>query len=266
MLYKIGTLAQILGLPLHVIRFYERKGLLTSKHVKGSTTRYFDEYDINRLIFAKLYRKLNFSLEEIQELFEREKRFEVIDYYRLCTKKQKEVQDEIQRLQKIQRQLRQYKDHFYEFSAYQNKVTTIHLPKLYWSFTMDQVRSVDAAPTFQSVTEVISRQVFPEIHLMALGDLREADEKKEQYRYDWGLAFEEKYLPLFSGEQKKLLKVIPEKDYYMTYTVPDRSCILKKEMTLPLIRHAKTCGTRPSGYILADLLPGGLLALYLPVK
>ncbi|MCI8515131.1 MAG: MerR family transcriptional regulator [Lachnospiraceae bacterium] len=45
MLYKIGTIAEVLGMPVHVVRFYEEKGLLKAKHIDGSTTRYFDEYE-----------------------------------------------------------------------------------------------------------------------------------------------------------------------------------------------------------------------------
>lgn len=264
MLYKIGTIAEVLGMPVHVVRFYEEKGLLTAKHIDGSTTRYFDEYDINRLIFAKLYRKLGFSIEEIQKLFEREKCFEEIDYYEYFAGKQREINEQLQRLERIQRQLSFYQNQFYEVRKKPDSVGDIKLPELFWSFTMDQVRSVEEFPKYKSATKVVADEIFPKVHLMAVGDLAETAVEKEEYGYEWGLAFGREDLYRFSEEQKSLLKRIPAKEYYYMFAYPDRNCVLKKEMAKPLYERAREEGAKPTGYILADLLPGGTLILYLP--
>lgn len=264
MLYKIGTIAEVLGMPVHVVRFYEEKGLLTAKHIDGSTTRYFDEYDINRLIFAKLYRKLGFSIEEIQRLFEREKQFEEIDYYDFFARKQEKISEEIRRLERIQEQLSRYRNLFYEAAKKPDAVGNIRLPELYWSFTMDQVRSMEEFPKYKPATKVVADEIFPDVHLMAVGDLAETEVEKDEYGYEWGMAFGREEAYRFSEEQKSLLKRIPAKEYYYTFAFPDRDCVLKKEMARPLCERAKEEGAKPTGYILADLLPGGTLVLYLP--
>lgn len=264
MLYKIGTIAEVLGMPVHVVRFYEEKGLLTAKHIDGSTTRYFDEYDINRLIFAKLYRKLGYSIEEIQKLFERERQFEEIDYYEFFARKQKEINEQLQQLERVQRQLSFYQDQFYKVKKQTDTVGSVSLPELFWSFTMDQVRSMEEFPKYKPATKVVTDEIFPKMHLMALGDLSETVVEKEEYGYEWGLAFGQEDLYHFSEEQKSLLKHIPAKEYYYTFAFPDRNCVLKKEMARPLCEKAKEDGAKPTGYILAELLPGGTLILYLP--
>lgn len=263
-LYKIGTIAQVLGMPVHVVRFYEEKGLLTSKHLDGSTTRYFDEYDINRLVYTKLYRSMDFSIEEIQELFEREARYEEIDYYELLAEKQRKILEKIRHLERIQKQLCRYKDDFYEFCRYGARITTVRLPEFYWSFTMDQVRSMEEFPRYRPAADVVTNRIFPEIRLMAVGDAAAMAEKTGQYPYDWGLAFGEEHLHLFTEEQRHLLKKIPAKEYYTSYIIPDRDCILTREMAEPLRRQAEADGIKPTGCFLAELLPGGVLKMFLP--
>ncbi|MCI8515130.1 MAG: MerR family transcriptional regulator [Lachnospiraceae bacterium] len=220
--------------------------------------------DINRLIFAKLYRKLGFSIEEIQNLFEREKRFEEIDYYDFFAGKQREIGEQIRRLERIQKQLSLYQNLFYGVLKRPASVGNTKLPELFWSFTMDQVRSMEKFPKYKPATKVVADEIFPKVRLMAVGDLSETAVEKEEYGYEWGLDFGAEDLHRFSEEQKKLLKRIPAKEYYCMFAFPGRDCILKKEMARPLYEKAGEDGVKLSGYILAELFPGGTLILYLP--
>ena len=62
---KIGQAAQLTGLTISNIRFYERKGLLEPERNDQSKYRNYSEQDIRRLKQIILYRKMNMPIENI---------------------------------------------------------------------------------------------------------------------------------------------------------------------------------------------------------
>lgn len=62
--YRIGDVAEIVGLSRDALRFYEKKGVITSQK-KENGYRYYSENDIYRLMYVLYQRKMNTSLEEI---------------------------------------------------------------------------------------------------------------------------------------------------------------------------------------------------------
>ncbi|PSU35172.1 MerR family transcriptional regulator [Photobacterium lutimaris] len=67
-IYTISQLAEEFSLTLRSIRFYEDKGLITPTR-KGNT-RVYSRHDRARLILILRGKRLGFSLQEIQELFQ----------------------------------------------------------------------------------------------------------------------------------------------------------------------------------------------------
>lgn len=68
-LFKIGVLAKMTGVSTRSIRHYEKMGLITSPDSTDSNYRLFSEVELKRLKQIRLLRELNFSLDEIQEIF-----------------------------------------------------------------------------------------------------------------------------------------------------------------------------------------------------
>ena len=62
--YRIGDVADIVGLSRDALRFYEKKGVITSQK-KENGYRYYSENDIYRLMYVLYQRKMNTSLEDI---------------------------------------------------------------------------------------------------------------------------------------------------------------------------------------------------------
>lgn len=62
---KIGQAAQLTGLTISNIRFYERKGLLEPERNDQSKYRNYSEQDIRRLKQIILYRKMNMPIEKL---------------------------------------------------------------------------------------------------------------------------------------------------------------------------------------------------------
>lgn len=65
----IGKLAEMAGVGVETVRFYQRKELLREPKTNG-TFRTYTEADAEKIIFIKKAQELGFSLAEIKELLE----------------------------------------------------------------------------------------------------------------------------------------------------------------------------------------------------
>ena len=62
---RIGEIAEITGLSISNIRFYEKKGLIEPARGVENQYREYTEFDLQRLQQIVLYRKMNMSIEHI---------------------------------------------------------------------------------------------------------------------------------------------------------------------------------------------------------
>ncbi len=67
---QIKTFAQITGLPAKTIRYYEEVGLLPPPRRRENGYREYDERDVSRARFVAGARRLDFSLDDIQEILD----------------------------------------------------------------------------------------------------------------------------------------------------------------------------------------------------
>lgn len=65
----IGKLADMSGVGVETVRFYQRKNLLREPKATGSF-RTYNEEDAQRIIFIKRAQDLGFTLSEVKELLE----------------------------------------------------------------------------------------------------------------------------------------------------------------------------------------------------
>ena len=64
----ISEVAKCLGVDISTVRFYERKGLITPARREDSKYRDYSEEDVMTLKRIMLYRKLDFSIDDIQSI------------------------------------------------------------------------------------------------------------------------------------------------------------------------------------------------------
>ena len=65
----IGRLAELAGVHVETIRYYERRGLLDAPSRSAAGYRLYDEADVWRLEFIARAKQLGFTLSEITDLF-----------------------------------------------------------------------------------------------------------------------------------------------------------------------------------------------------
>ena len=68
MRYKIGDVAKILGISTDLIRYYEKKGVVSPVKGQNNSYRYYDTWDINFLIDCLWYKNFGFSIDEISRI------------------------------------------------------------------------------------------------------------------------------------------------------------------------------------------------------
>ncbi len=64
----IGKVAQLTGIGIETVRFYEREGLIPKPPRRESGYRQYPEETIDRIRFIRRAKELGFSLKEIMEL------------------------------------------------------------------------------------------------------------------------------------------------------------------------------------------------------
>jgi len=105
--YRISQLADKCSVNKETIRYYERKNLLQEPRRTEAGYRIYSDDDVKRIRFIKRIQELGFSLSEIYKLLgvvdKDEARCQ--DMFEFVTKKQEEVQRQIEDLKRIESML-----------------------------------------------------------------------------------------------------------------------------------------------------------------
>ncbi len=107
MRYKIGDVARILGISTDLLRYYEKKGVVTPQKDKTNDYRYYDTWDINFLIDCLWYKRFGFGIPQVAYM--------VTDCYHgdlssLLEEKGDELAASIRRQELLLERLTQYRD------------------------------------------------------------------------------------------------------------------------------------------------------------
>lgn len=68
MRYKIGDVAKILGISPDLLRYYQKKGVVSPETGKSNNYRYYDAWDINFLIDCLWFKGYGFGIEQTARL------------------------------------------------------------------------------------------------------------------------------------------------------------------------------------------------------
>ena len=68
MKYKIGDVAKILGISPDLLRYYQKKGVVTPTTGENNNYRYYDAWDINFLIDCLWFKNFGFGIEQTAKL------------------------------------------------------------------------------------------------------------------------------------------------------------------------------------------------------
>lgn len=111
MSYRISAFAEKCGVNKETIRYYEKKNLLQEPLKTSAGYRIYSEDDVKRVGFIKRMQELSFPLSEIYKLLGVVDKDEVRceDMFEFVSKKEEEVQKQIEDLKQIDRMLKDLK-------------------------------------------------------------------------------------------------------------------------------------------------------------
>lgn len=105
-MYTIGQFAQLVGLPVSTIRYYEKIGILKPEYINPEN--HYAHYDSNSYMRALMIiglKEMGFKLEEMKELFQTN---DDAFFYQAIQAKKKEIEREIEHLSAINKKADEY--------------------------------------------------------------------------------------------------------------------------------------------------------------
>ena len=106
MKYKIGDVARVLGVSTDILRYYERKGVVTPEKDEHNDYRYYDSWHINFLMDCLWFKNFGFSIEQIADIVRIPAADEISN---LFTMKEEELKAHIRRCQLILRRSEEHR-------------------------------------------------------------------------------------------------------------------------------------------------------------
>lgn len=105
--YKIGKAAELAGVHIETIRYYERRNLIPKPDRMDSGYRLFSRRHVNQIRFIKRAQKLGFTLSEIEDLLnlKMEEDTTCSEIKQEAEKKYRNVMSKIEDLQRIKETL-----------------------------------------------------------------------------------------------------------------------------------------------------------------
>lgn len=101
----IGALAELAGINVESIRFYQRKGLLSEPGRPQGSIRRYSRTELGRVRFIKSAQRLGFSLDEISDLLQLEDGSHCGEAREQAEKKLSDVRAKLAELTRIERVL-----------------------------------------------------------------------------------------------------------------------------------------------------------------
>lgn len=223
--YKIGDLARTVGLPVHVVRFYEKYGIVSPKRTGEGKYRTFEEMDLRRLTLARHFRSFGFSLEQTADLLGGST---YAQQYESLDERARQVARELRHLERVQKSIYQELAAMNFAQEVLGECRLVQLPGLYWLFSHSEKRDFPAREIDDGLTErVMSHMPFLRFLLLAR---REDVMGQGYFPYQWGVAFEEDQRDLLSPEDLSRLTYLPPRRYLAAATLVDDACIITREM------------------------------------
>lgn len=107
MRYKIGDVARILGISADLLRYYEKKGVVTPYKDAHNDYRYYDSWDINFLMDCLWFKNFGFSIEQIADMVRIPSADDLQDIFMY---KEDELRSTISRCQMLLRRSEEYRE------------------------------------------------------------------------------------------------------------------------------------------------------------
>ena len=260
MKYKIGEVAKLLGISPDLLRYYEKKGVVSPEKGEFNDYRYYDSWDINFLMDCLWFKNFGFSIDQISHMV---RNTSAEDITAMFLSKEQELEAAIRRSQLLLLRSREYRQDIEKLSQL-GKFNVADSPAgaFYLNRYGDEYAS-DPAPLAHKWLEVMpfNHRYFQ----FSEGALRGQDPNG----YQWGYFLSDSYVKELKLEVEAPMKwLAPERSLH-TVCKSSGKGRFGAAMLSPAVEYAKQHGIRikgpAKGTLLASLYDENELSGYFEV-
>lgn len=246
MLYKIGDVANLIGITPEAIRNYEREGLIKPQKDENSGYRYFSSWDMHILINTRQYRQFYYSIADIYKIFS-EDEYEILD----IVKKQEDIiQDIIFQNMILLKYIRKSKQVFREALDYIDKFKIVQSPGVY---RIDMQNGYNLLPD-KDIIKIARSWIENPPFYYSSALFREEDIKNKLDRFSFGLCIEKEYFDLLNMKNNENIRYIESKYCLYTVFLSSTDEVLGLNKLKPAFNYMKTKGLKHKGDIFTRVL------------
>ncbi len=202
MQYKIGDVARILGISTDLLRYYEKKGVVTPTKDKQNDYRYYDVWDINFLLDCLWYKSFGFGIPQIAYM---ECECYHGDLVSVLEEKQDEMMDAIRHQELLLHRLRQHCDQVTRIRELMGKCDISASPEV-----ICYLNRYDMTYDYNADKQKLAKQWLGYMpFLQRYFEIPNDPEVRRQYDYAWGFSLDMEYVDEFSVAVKPPVEHIP---------------------------------------------------------
>ena len=217
MKYKIGDMAKILGISPDLLRYYEKKGVVSPVKDKSNDYRYYDTRDTNFLVDCLFYKNFGFSIEETSELVRSCSIDEISGRF---LENETQLEESIRRQQLLLRRSQEYRRSIARISDHLGRCSFDRRPACIYYINRHN-QEFDTAPDLGRVTRQwlkylpFSRRSF----IVPMEALLSPDSKEE---FQWGFSLSQEYAGLLGASAQPPVVALPDaRCVYTVFSNPD---------------------------------------------
>lgn len=251
--YKIGDVANLLGISTETIRNYEKQGLILPKKSESSGYRYYTTWDINVLIAIMIYKGYNCSMSDISDLLNMENTRDLI--LEKVSEKEKEIEDIIIANINTLKGLRIYKENL-------NRAMEIKSDDDYKLEYLPDLFRLDMQTNYEleddEAINNLTKQWIKKIPFLYSGALFNIDNVENSINYfTYGLSIDKRFADYLKVDVNEHVKYYESNLCFYTTVRSHYKNIFSVNMLKPALNKMKSLGLKPKGYILTRLLLTG---------
>ena len=195
--YKIGRVADLIGITPEALRYYEREGIITPIKSEGSGYRYYSAWDVHILIRTRSFRHYGFKLEDTIKTLSSTNLEDTISYLRF---KENVMEKEIEEQKRLLNQLKRDRRAIDDARINMGKFRVEHRPAMHF---IDVQRGYDILGDKNN----LYKQWIEKVPYVASGGIFGVNDKPEELRY--GLLIEDDFLDIVDSTMMTNTTALP---------------------------------------------------------
>lgn len=180
--YKIGRVADLIGITPEALRYYEREGIIAPIKSEGSGYRYYSAWDVHILIRTRSFRQYGFKLEDTIKTLSDTDLENTVSYLKF---KEEQLEEEIRKQQRLLDQLKHDRRAIDDARVNMGKFRVEYRPAMHF---IDVQRGYDILGDKND----LYKQWIEKVPYVASGGVFGVDDRPEDLRY--GLLIEDDFL------------------------------------------------------------------------